>query len=61
MYDFFFGNYSPWMMVFFFVVIGGSLLIDLKAHGDDKPITIKNALMWSGIWIALALGFAALS
>jgi tellurite resistance protein TerC len=58
MLNFFMGDFSPWMMVFFASIIGFSLWMDLKSHNDDKPITIKNSLIWSGIWIGLALCFS---
>ena len=42
----------------FLVLVFGCLWVDLHAHRADQPITAKNALVWSVIWIALALLFA---
>lgn len=52
------GQFSPTLLVGFFAVIVACLIIDLKAHSADKPVTVRNAAMWSGIWIALAMAFA---
>lgn len=54
----FLGEYSIWLVLAFFGIIGGSLWLDLKAHNADEPVTIKNALVWSAFWIALAVGFS---
>lgn len=35
-----------------------ALLIDLLAHHSDKPIGLKNAVLWSIFWIIISLGFA---
>lgn len=35
-----------------------ALLIDLLAHHSDKPIGLKNAVLWSIFWIAISLSFA---
>ncbi|OCG72036.1 TerC/Alx family metal homeostasis membrane protein [Gilliamella sp. Fer4-1] len=35
-----------------------AIIIDLYAHHNDKPISLKNAIIWSLFWIAVALGFA---
>ena len=52
------GGYSVGLVVGFFVTVVLCLIIDLKAHGADKPISISNAAGWSAIWITLALAFA---
>jgi tellurite resistance protein TerC len=52
------GGYSLWSVAIFAIVIITALIVDLKAHGDDKPISVKNAAIWSGIWIAVSLAFA---
>ncbi|MCX8655811.1 TerC/Alx family metal homeostasis membrane protein [Gilliamella sp. B2840] len=35
-----------------------AIIIDLYAHHNDKPISLKNAIGWSIFWIAVALCFA---
>lgn len=36
-----------------------SIFVDFWGHKDGKEIGIKSALIWSGFWIALALGYYA--
>jgi tellurite resistance protein TerC len=46
----------PWILFNVFVLI--MLSLDLGVfHKKDKPVTFKEALSWSGVWIALALIF----
>ena len=46
----------PWILFNVFVLI--MLALDLGVfHKKDKPVTFKEALSWSGVWIALALIF----
>jgi tellurite resistance protein TerC len=53
-----FGHY-PWThFVFFLTGVAVCLIVDLRAHSKDEPISAKNALCWSLFWIALALCFA---
>lgn len=54
-----FSGYSLWEIIPFLVIVFGALWIDLKAHKDDAPISMKNASIWSAIWVAVSLGFAA--
>lgn len=51
-------EYSLWDILLFGVLIVAALLIDLKAHQQDKPISMKSAALWSVFWIGLALCFA---
>lgn len=50
-------------MILWFVfaaVIVGMLAIDLGvAHKDTHKVNVREALKWSGIWVALALAFNA--
>lgn len=50
-------SFSPTVAVVFAIVVVLCLVIDIKAHGKDKEITIQNAFMWSGVWIGVALLF----
>lgn len=37
----------------------GAIIIDLYAHRDDKPMTLKSASLWSVFWILVSLAFGA--
>lgn len=52
------GSYSPGNVIAFFILVVIALIVDLRAHRQDKPISIKSAALWSVFWIVLALGFA---
>ncbi len=44
-----------WLWVLFNIGVLVMLAIDLGIfHKDDKPISVKEALIWSGIWIVVA-------
>lgn len=43
----------------FFGVIALSVYLDLAAHRHAKEISLRDAMLWSGFWITLALGFYA--
>ena len=44
-----------WLWVLFNIGVLVMLAIDLGVfHKDDKPISVKEALIWSGIWIVVA-------
>ena len=48
-----------WMWVAFNVFVLAMLAVDLGVvHRRTHEVTLKEALLWSGIWIALALLFA---
>lgn len=44
-------------IVIFFAAIGLSVFMDLFAHRKTKEITIRDAGLWSGFWISLAVAF----
>lgn len=52
------GEYSGWNIAIFCILVFGALLVDLFAHRGDKPISMRDAGLWSGFWILLSLGFA---
>ena len=52
-------GYSPWEVIPFIVIVFGALWLDLNAHKKDEPISLKDATIWSLIWVALSVGFAA--
>ena len=41
-------------------VILAMLAIDLFAHRDAHVIGVREAAIWSGIWVAFGVGFGAL-
>jgi len=45
-------------LAIFAVVIILSLFIDLKAHSADEAPSIKNAIIWSIIWVCISVLFA---
>jgi tellurite resistance protein TerC len=46
--------------IVFAVVVGGVLTLDLGLfHRKAREVTIRQALAWSGFWVALALAFNA--
>lgn len=51
-------NINPFNMALFIVVITVFLIVDLRCHRQDKPISPQNAAFWSALWIAVSLVFA---
>ena len=50
----------PIETVIVFVVLSlGAIVIDLYAHRDDKPMSLKSASLWSVFWIFVSLAFGA--
>ncbi|MFD1009399.1 TerC/Alx family metal homeostasis membrane protein [Oceanisphaera ostreae] len=45
-------------VIVFLVLSVGAIAIDMYAHGDDKPIPLKSAALWSVFWVLISLGFA---
>ena len=52
------GHYSWWNVLAFSVLVIVALLVDLYAHKTDKPISMRDAGLWSIFWVLLSLGFA---
>ena len=52
------GHYSVYHLIAFLIGVGICLFIDLRAHGDDKPVSTKSAIRWCLFWEALAWAFA---
>ena len=52
------GEYSITEIIIFLIIIVSCLWFDLHAHKSDKVVSVKNAFLWSSIWISLALLFA---
>lgn len=51
-------GYPPSVIALFVALIVVFIAIDLFSHKDDKPVSLKNALVWSLIWVAVSLMFA---
>ncbi len=49
---------DTWQIVAFMAAVLFFLWFDLHSHHDDKPITAKNALMWTSLWVTLSMIFA---
>ena len=48
----------PLETVAIFVILSvGAIAIDLFAHRDDKPMTLKSATLWSLFWIFVSIVF----
>ncbi len=52
------GEYSGWNIAIFSILVVAALILDLYAHRSDKPISMRDAGLWSIFWIMLSLGFA---
>ena len=52
------GQYSWLEMTVFALIVIVALLVDLFAHKRDEAISMKNAAIWSVVWVTLGLGFA---
>ncbi|MDL2291491.1 TerC/Alx family metal homeostasis membrane protein [Desulfovibrio sp. OttesenSCG-928-F20] len=52
------GEYSVYEVLLFALLVVAALLLDLYAHKQDKPISMRDAGLWSLFWVALSLAFA---
>ncbi|MDR2947053.1 MAG: TerC family protein [Candidatus Adiutrix sp.] len=52
------GQYSWAELSVFCVIVVAALLVDLFSHKKDVAISMKNAALWSLVWVGLGLGFA---
>ena len=46
------------LMIVFSIIVLVALIVDLKSHKEDQPISLKNAAIWSIFWVLVSLGFA---
>ena len=42
----------------FIILSVGAIFVDLYAHRDDKPMSLKSASLWTVFWIVISLVFA---
>ena len=52
-----FGEYSLTNILIFSGIVLAALLLDLFAHKQDKPISMRDAGLWSCFWVILSLAF----
>ena len=52
------GEYTLSNLLVFTGLVVVALLLDMFAHKADKPISMRDAGLWSIFWILLSLGFA---
>ena len=52
------GQYSWVELSVFCIIVVIALLVDLFSHKKDEAISMKNAALWSLVWVALGLSFA---
>ncbi len=51
-------GYALWEVMTFVTIIVSALWIDLFIHNRDQPVSLKNAAVWSIIWVAVSVAFA---
>src|SRR5688572_16873078 len=55
-------NTAQWMyLASFGVIFLIALVIDMTSHRGGHTPTVKNAAIWSGIWIAVGIAFAGVT
>lgn len=54
-----FAQHSLTEVLIFFVLVAACLWCDLHAHRSDKPVSARDAALWTCVWVGLAMGFAA--
>jgi len=47
-----------WMWLGVLAVILVMLAIDLLGHRQERVVTLREAAAWSGVWVAIGLGYA---
>ena len=50
-------GFDPLTIAIFSIVVIICLVLDLFSHRDDKPVSLRDAIVWSLVWIGVALGF----
>lgn len=51
-------GYPPSVIALFVVLVIVFVGIDLFSHRKDKPVSLKDAVIWSAVWVAVSLAFA---
>jgi tellurite resistance protein TerC len=47
-----------WLYLAFTGLVAILLAIDLAFHRQDRPVSFRNAAIWTAVWISLALAFS---
>jgi tellurite resistance protein TerC len=51
----------PWLWALLFAMVIGAIALDLGVHRHrHRPLSLRAAMAWSALWIALSLGYGAL-
>ena len=51
---------DPWMWAAFVAFILGMLAVDLLNHRDTEVVSMREAGLWTGLWVSLALTFGGI-
>lgn len=51
-------GYNPMEVLLFLGIVFCALWIDLNVHKKDEPVSLKNASIWSIVWITISVCFA---
>lgn len=51
-------GFPPSVVALFVIMVIGFLALDLFTHNNSKPVSLKGALAWSAVWVAVSLAFA---
>ncbi len=51
---------SLWAWAGFAVFVTAALILDLRNHRNPRAVEFREALRWSGFWLAIGFGFAGL-
>lgn len=44
----------------FAAIVAVLLIVDIRSHAGNKPVSLGNAGLWSGIWVGTSLAFAGI-
>jgi len=51
-------GFPPLTVAVFVGLALAALLLDMLSHRENKPISLRGAVIWSLFWVAISLGFA---
>ncbi|MBP3730287.1 MAG: TerC/Alx family metal homeostasis membrane protein [Mailhella sp.] len=46
-------------IIIFVAIVTACMWLDLHAHSKDKPVSARDAALWTAAWVVLAFAFAA--
>ena len=50
-------GYPPGLIAIFCLLVIACIVLDLYLHRSDRPVSLSDAALWSGVWVAVSLGF----